>query len=143
MKLYAVICLVISVQSYRQPTRKEKIYLLGEIITNKLLDPEEYNSTDCLVFVTDLYKYHSYLEEALHNMKEGFPKGIYVYEDIVKHYYGPPYLEIYIDYDYIYKVFDFDKETMNEMKEVLNSTKKIWKEMEEQPKPDDFDIWYS
>lgn len=143
MKLFIVICLVISVYSYRPLTKKENIYLLGEIITNKFLDPEEYNGTDCLVFVTDLYRYHSYLQEALRDMKEGFSKGIYVYQDIIKKYYGPPYLEINIDYDYIYKVFDFDKETMNEMQDVLNTTKQTWKEMEEMPKPDDFDIWYS
>lgn len=143
MKLYVVICLVISVYSYRQPTEKERIYLLGEIITNKLLDPEEYNGTDCLVFVTDLYKYHNYLQEALKDMKDGFPKGIKVYQDIIKKYYGPPYLEINIDYDYIYKVFDFDNERKVEIKEILNITKRTWKEMEERPKPDDFDIWYS
>lgn len=143
MKLYVLICLVITVHSYRPPTEKEKIYLLGEIITNKFLDPEEYNCTDSVVFVTDLYRYHNYLKDALNNMKEGFPEGMYVYQDIVKKYYGPPYLEINIDYNYIYKVFDFDRETMDEMKEVLDKTKKTWKEMEEQPKPDDFDIWYT
>lgn len=107
---------------------------LGKNITLKVLDPDKIpqpyrlQQTPAQAFIYDIYRYHNRLNTIYTMMLSDNDEGQKVFEYLYDHD-GPQHLSLHLDYHYLTNYYNFTKDDVADVKDILECTKRLWLKM--------------